>query len=78
MHTDTEDHLPSKGDIMAAIDTIRGKSLAEAASIIAEVDYSFRVVKRDGVADYVPLKPRSDYRVNLEMIAGRVDAYHIG
>ena len=64
--------------ITMSVDHIVGKSLQEAASVLAEMDLSFRVVKRDGVDDYVAHKPKSAWRVNLVMESGLVKSYYTG
>lgn len=56
---------------------IVGKALAEAASIIAEADMSFRIVMRDGK----PFMKTADVRpgrVNLTLAEGKVTSYTIG
>lgn len=62
---------------MSAKLDIIGKRLGEAASVIDEQGFSFRVVSRDGVAR-VATREVDTNRVNLTLVDGCVTAYNFG
>lgn len=60
------------------LDNIIGMSLRDAASVLNDMDLSFRIVERDGVPAYVPDPKIRAGRVNLRMATNVVKSYYIG
>lgn len=53
------------------------KTLGEAAGILNEAGYSFRITKRDGV-HYVVTADHNNQRCNLHLLNGKVEAFNWG
>lgn len=60
------------------LDNIVGRTLQDAATILTELECSYRVVSRDGVDDYIAPKPKSLHRVNLHLEQGVVKSFYTG
>lgn len=56
---------------------IVGKTIGEAASVLDDAGFSYRVVERDGVVQIVT-RDYDNNRVNLKMVEGKIAAYDVG